>query len=315
MRIMKRTLLFTTLSLVLASPTLFAKSELETLRALCKEQERQIHQLEEDNSRLRSGDRDSHSPSAKAEVPAAVKTAGAPAPATTSPATYTVVAGDNFGKIARKVGTTPEKLVKANGLKMSAVIRPGQKLKVPGATAAAPQTVAQSTPSATPSAKSHEVKQGETFSSISKKHGISTAELIAANPAIKPTALRPGQVVSLVSSSAATTTISASTKAPEPRNSPAPAKKVPAAVPNNIPVSTPAAVSKSPAAPEPVAESTAPAAEKKVHPVTIDGEMTYGDFAAKHGTNTERLNALNGLDLTNATVLAKGSELYVPAQP
>jgi hypothetical protein len=43
--------------------------------------------------------------------------------------------------------------------------------------------------------------------------------------------------------------------------------------------------------------------------------MTYGDFAAKHGTDADRLNALNGLDLTNATVLAKGSELYVPAQP
>ena len=43
--------------------------------------------------------------------------------------------------------------------------------------------------------------------------------------------------------------------------------------------------------------------------------MTYGEFAAKHGTDAERLNALNGLDLTTATVLAKGSELYVPAQP
>ena len=43
--------------------------------------------------------------------------------------------------------------------------------------------------------------------------------------------------------------------------------------------------------------------------------MTYGEFASKHGTDTERLNALNGLDLTHATVLAKGSELYVPAQP
>ena len=43
--------------------------------------------------------------------------------------------------------------------------------------------------------------------------------------------------------------------------------------------------------------------------------MTYGEFASKHGTDVERLNALNGLDLTTATVLAKGSELYVPAQP
>jgi hypothetical protein len=49
--------------------------------------------------------------------------------------------------------------------------------------------------------------------------------------------------------------------------------------------------------------------------VTIEGEMTYGEFAAKHGTDTSRLNDLNGLDLTTATVLAKGSELYVPAQP
>ena len=43
--------------------------------------------------------------------------------------------------------------------------------------------------------------------------------------------------------------------------------------------------------------------------------MTYGQFATQHGTDAERLNALNGLDLTTATILAKGSELYVPAQP
>jgi len=43
--------------------------------------------------------------------------------------------------------------------------------------------------------------------------------------------------------------------------------------------------------------------------------MTYGDFASQNGTDTERLNALNGLDLINTTVLAKGSELYVPARP
>ena len=43
--------------------------------------------------------------------------------------------------------------------------------------------------------------------------------------------------------------------------------------------------------------------------------MSYGEFAAKHGTDIERLNSLNGLDLNTTTVLAKGSELYVPAQP
>jgi hypothetical protein len=47
----------------------------------------------------------------------------------------------------------------------------------------------------------------------------------------------------------------------------------------------------------------------------IEVEMTYAEFAAQHGTNVARLNELNGLDLTETTVLAKGSELYVPAQP
>ena len=65
----------------------------------------------------------------------------------------------------------------------------------------------------------------------------------------------------------------------------------------------------------PAKETASATPEKKFRSVTIEGEMTYGDFAAKHGTDAERLNALNGLDLTTATVLAKGSELYVPAQP
>ncbi|MEO5913572.1 MAG: LysM peptidoglycan-binding domain-containing protein [Luteolibacter sp.] len=348
---MKPTLLFATLSMVLASPTVHAKSELETLRSLCKEQERQIHQLEDDNAKLR----DSHAAPAKSAPAAstvvnavAAKTAASVAAATPAPAatTYTVKAGDSFEKIARKVGTSPEKLAKNNGLKTSAMIRPGQKLKVPGAPAAATSTqaVAQSTPS-TPksSAKSHVVKPGETFFSISKKHGISTAELAAANPKVKASALRPGQVVSLGGEAPATTMISTAPAAPSnphayPEKAQAPVSKSPAAVPNNIPISTPTApkpaatpapkpasapkptapaetkpaVAESAPAPAPTASS---AAEKKVHPVTIDGEMTYGEFASKHGTDTERLNALNGLDLTNATVLAKGSELYVPAQP
>ena len=55
--------------------------------------------------------------------------------------------------------------------------------------------------------------------------------------------------------------------------------------------------------------------KKKTHAVKIESEMTYGEFAAKHGTDIRRLNDLNGLDLTKSAVLAKGSELYVPGQP
>lgn len=363
---MKPTLLFIALTTIFASPTLTAKSELETLRALCKEQERQIRQLEDDNSQLRAIDRESrpatakpgasapvreNAPAAKSAEPV-VAAAATPAPAKSS--AYTVKAGDSFEKIARKVGTTPEKLAKANGMKTTAIIRPGQKLKVPGAPAVAntqvvSQTAAQPVAApAKPTAASHKVKPGETFFSIAKKYKISTDELVAANPKVKASALRPGQILSLGGEPSPTTMISTQSPAAAPRSAPAPMAKAPAAVPNNIPVSTPApapappkpfanpqpisepapAPAEAPApapapTPAPVAEkSPAPAApaatnapDRKVHPVIIENEMTYGEFASQHGTDTERLNALNGLDLINATVLAKGSELYVPAQP
>ncbi len=319
-----------------------AKSELEVLRALCKEQERQIRQLEDDNSQLRAQDRDSRSTIAKTATLATAqpkaeitKPAVAPSPppaAAVQTTAYTVKAGDSFGKIARKVGTTPEKLAKANGLKMSAVIRPGQKLKVPGAPVVAsnPPALPAAAKSPTATAKNHKVQAGETFSSISKKHKLSTEEIIKANPKVNPSALRPGQVISLGGESAPMTMISNPTPPATSQPAATPVTKAPAAVPNNIPVSTPAppkpfanAEAKPlPAAsppPAPVAENTAPAVtnapDRKVHPVIIDNEMTYGEFANQHGTDTERLNALNGLDLINATVLAKGSELYVPAQP
>ena len=255
---MKPTLLFATLSLVLTSPSLLAKSELETLRALCKEQERQINQLEDDNAKLRSVEREPRP--APAAIEKAVTTKAAePAPATAvipaAPATYTVKAGDSFERIARKVGTTPEKLAKTNGLKTTALIRPGQKLKVPGApvAAAGTQAVAQAAPSAPKSsAKTHKVQQGETYFSISKKRGVSTEELIAANPTVKASALRPGQVINLNSEAPAATTMISAPSAPTnvrsyPEKAEAPVSKAPAAVSHNIPVSTPTAPKPTPA--------------------------------------------------------------------
>lgn len=310
---MKSTLLFATLSMVLASPGALAKSELETLRSLCAEQERQIRQLEEENSLLRTGNR----PPRTAE--AAPVSSAKPAAAPSTASTYTVKAGDNLVKIARKVGTSSQSLAKANGLKPSSIIRPGQKLQVPGAVATSAATPAEPAIAATPSLRAraggqHKVQPGETFASISRKRGISTADLIAANPQVKPTALRPGQVISLGGDAPATSLISHS-KTPVAAAKPAP---VPSSVPavkspsvsESLPVSTPTATASA-------VEETAPVAspEKKIRPITVEGEMTYGEFATKYGTDASRLNALNGLDLTTATVLAKGSELYVPGQP
>lgn len=46
----------------------------------------------------------------------------------------------------------------------------------------------------------------------------------------------------------------------------------------------------------------------------IENTTTAGEFAARHQTNIARLNELNGLDLTDASVLAKGSELLCPGK-
>lgn len=303
---MKPALLFATLSVAFAAPAAHAKSELETLRALCREQERQIRQLEDENTKLRSDNRGSF----EQQVPVLsaatrMETIANPAPAVAP--TYTVKAGDSLEKIARKAGTSSEKLAKANGLKAGSVIRPGQKLKLPGTSAPAATAAA---PSPKTSDKTHTVQSGETFSSISRKHGISAQALAAANPTIKATSLRPGQVIKLRADAPSAPPL-AQAKTPEPaEKSPAEEPSVPAPAPAPAPAITDAAE-------PPAVEKSAPAAplDKKLHPVAVDAEMTYAAFAAKHGTDTERLNSLNGLDLTDATILAKGSELYVPAQP
>lgn len=271
---MKASLMFAILPLLLAAaPTTFAATELDTLRARCAEQERQIRTLEEQLQRLQSG------------------ATGQQASAATS-ATHIVRPGDSLEKIARNQRCSPATLAKLNGLKLTSTITPGQKLKLPGT---APAQTTTSTP-ASPAALSdgtHKVREGDTFSSISRQYGVSLQALTAANPKVKPTAIRVGQIIRL----------SADKPTPSVAQSP---KPTPAAAPADSPAERPAPAPQETASPNP---------DQKIRSVTIDVEMTYAEFASKHGTDVGRLNDLNGLDLTNATVLAKGSELYVPAQP
>ena len=150
------------------------------------------------------------------------------------------------------------------------------------------KTVA-ATPPPSPNGKNHTVQAGETFYSISKKYRIDTALLIAANPSVSPSALRPGQVLSLVGKEAPTA----------------------APLPEPTPVETPV-VENEAIAPPPVSQPSPPSeAVEPGNTVTIDDEMTYAEFAAKHGTTVEKLNANNGFDLVGSTILAKGSQIYV----
>lgn len=340
---MKATLLFTTLSMLLAVPGVSAMTELEALKARCSEQERQIQRLEERVRQL------SGSP-AQAAKPV-------PAASAASSGTHTVRPGESLERIARRNGCTVGTLAKLNGLRTTSVIHPGQKLKLPGQSAAPAAPAAPTETGVGPlmAGKTHKIRQGETYASISRKYQTSVQSLMAANPTVKATALRPGQVIRLsaetpVKPLAAQTKPAAvmaaapakpstaghsatsypiSTTRPAPQPVPRTAPQTPAEAPK--PAAAPSPAPKPEAAPAPAGAESKPAAapaesapqetlspsnpEKKVRSVTIEGEMTYGEFASAHGTDTARLNDLNGLDLTHATVLAKGSELYVPAQP
>jgi len=295
---MKAIFLFAIVVAVFAAPSALAGTELERLRALCAEQERQIRQLEEEIRQLRSLPPESRSTVAPAPAvppPAAAAAVTAAAAAEV----YTVKQGDTMVAIARRVGSTPATLARLNNIQNPALIRPGQKLKLPPPaaatpTAAVPPSAAAAVPAASPppatAAGTHTIRQGETFFGIARQHGVSMESLIAANPQVKPSALRPGQEIRLPNRPAAP---SASTAAPAASPLPeAPAAGFPAELPT--PVSNTAG---------------------QARPVMIDHEMTYGEFAERFGSNVARLNDLNGLELSSDDVLAKGSELYIPAQP
>ena len=305
---MKTTQLLAALALITSASHAIAKSELEALRSLCAEQERQIHQLETENSQIRDDPQAAVRPKPQVNLRAASQTQTiATTTATksntsqTAGSVYTVKAGDSIDKIARKVSMTADKLLKANGLKPDSIIQPGQKLNISGPVTASPiatapvpapvpvkKTVA-ATPPPSPNGKNHTVQAGETFYSISKKYRIDTALLIAANPSVSPSALRPGQVLSLVGKEAPTA----------------------APLPEPTPVETPV-VENEAIAPPPVSQPSPPSeAVEPGNTVTIDNEMTYAEFAAKHGTTVEKLNANNGFDLVGSTILAKGSQIYV----
>ena len=112
-------------------------------------------------------------------------------------------------------------MIKLNKLKNPSLIRPGQKLLLPGKAAApAPRQ-------SSPVGGSHIVKTGETFYSIARKHGIGVDALEAANPTVKAAALRPGQTLQLARSTPPAQDISVVRAVAEKVAAPAPAAKPP----------------------------------------------------------------------------------------
>ncbi len=114
---------------------------------------------------------------AAAPPPPPHHTATAPAPAPQS--SYTVRSGDTLARIARQHGVSLGALAAANGIDLQRpVIRPGQRLRLPGTGS----TAAPAAPRASHSrATTYRVSSGDTLYRIAAKHGISLRELLRAN--------------------------------------------------------------------------------------------------------------------------------------
>ncbi|NUL44852.1 LysM peptidoglycan-binding domain-containing protein [Cellulosimicrobium funkei] len=115
-------------------------------------------------------------------------------------ATYVVKSGDTLSGIAARNGLGLSVLLKANGLSSTALIHPGQKLKL---SADSTVTPASSGSSAASSVQSYTVKSGDTLYSIAKRNGISLSTLLTANSLSESAIIHPGQKLKLSGSSAA----------------------------------------------------------------------------------------------------------------
>lgn len=110
--------------------------------------------------------------------------------------TYTVVKGDTLSGIAARFGTTYQYLAEVNGISNPNVINVGQVLKVPNAGNTVP----------TPSATQYTVKAGDTLSGIAAKYGTTYQVLAQINGIADPNKINVGQVLTIPTKGATSST-------------------------------------------------------------------------------------------------------------
>lgn len=96
-------------------------------------------------------------------------------------ADYEVQSGDTLNQIAAELGVSKAELIAINGISNPDLIRVGQVLLIPGATAAATTT--------------HIVSAGETLAGIAGKYGTNVDSLVSANGLTNPNLIRIGQQI------------------------------------------------------------------------------------------------------------------------
>ena len=335
-----------TLSLLCALPIHAESTEpLDVLRARSSEQERQIRTLESEIETL-------HGQLAlerrRSRATSLVSSAAVP-PVKIEAKSYVVTTGDTLSSIAREHRSSVADLMKANEIKDPTRIRAGQRIALPSGPVAAPSTPffkktppkavpvseeeakiapVANTPLAKPvphGIKNYKVQRGDTLYGIARRHSLSVETIRALNPDVEDRIL-VGQQIAVqqpVDRKAPATTSTTMAANPQKRPSSETITYKPIQT-NNRSIKKPPAKTETSdrpkASPKPILSTvdlkpgrTKPViAPKRIASVFVSEEVTFGDFAKRHGTTPEQLNALNGWDFRGSLLLAKGSEIYVP---
>ena len=116
----------------------------------------------------------------------AVRTAAAPRQASAFNGYHEVKAGETLASIGRLYGVTAAALQAANNIRSASALQAGASIKVPS------DVPTQVSASAKTAIRRHQVKSGETLSSIAARYGITVAALQRANGIRSPRSLRAG---------------------------------------------------------------------------------------------------------------------------
>lgn len=204
-----------------------------------------------------------------------------------------VASGDTLSSISRRYGIGLDRLIASNPGLDPHRIRIGQPIVIPDSGAGAPARPAPAAPASPASTAvaaatgQYTVKSGDTLSSIARRHGTTSSQLIALNSLANPNALRVGQQLSIPGASGA---------APSP----------------NPPNRFGSSHSNEPAPPAPAPEQsgeTLTAPEGYGYYEVISKDTLYS-IALSFGTTSRELRRLNKLDSDDA--LSVGQYLLVP---
>ena len=102
-------------------------------------------------------------------------------PASGNTATYRIRPGDTLWSLARRFGTTADRLAALNGISVDLTLQVGRPLRVPTASGLVPNAARTAAPARTPATTVYRVQTGDTLWRISRRYNTTPERLAALN--------------------------------------------------------------------------------------------------------------------------------------